>query len=72
MNTTLASTPAHAELPAVARHLGHAGLVPFAAGAALVWLVWPEAHPYTTLALSSYAAVIVSFLGGIHCRYADS
>ena len=66
MNTTHASTPAHAELPAVARHLGHAGLVPFAAGAALVWLVWPEAHPYTTLALSAYAAMIVSVLGGIH------
>lgn len=49
-----------------ALQLGYAGLVPFVLGAALVWLVWPEAHPYTTLALSAYAAVIVSFLGGIH------
>ena len=46
--------------------LGYAGLLPFVGGALLVWLVWPEAHPYTTLALSAYAAVIVSFLGGIH------
>ena len=49
-----------------ARLLGHLGLLPFVAGAALVWVVNAEAHPYATLALSSYAAVIVSFLGGIH------
>lgn len=54
------------EPPAQAVRLGHAGLVPFVLGAALVWLVHPEAHPYATLALSAYAAVIVSFLGGIH------
>ena len=36
------------------------------AGALLVWGVRPDAHPYVTLALSAYAAVIVSFLGGIH------
>ena len=46
--------------------LGHAGLLPFIGGALLVWLVWPDAHPYATAALSAYAAVIVSFLGGIH------
>jgi hypothetical protein len=51
---------------ALARRLGHAGLVPFVSGAVLVWLVRPEAHPYVTLALSAYAAVIISFLGGIH------
>ena len=49
-----------------ARRLGHAGLVPFVLGAALVWVVNSEAHPYATLALSAYAAVIVSFLGGIY------
>ena len=49
-----------------ARRLGHAGLVPFVLGAALVWVVNAEAHPYATLALSAYAAVIVSFLGGIY------
>jgi hypothetical protein len=50
----------------LAHRLGYAGLIPFVAGAALVWLVDAEAHPYATLALAAYAAVIVSFLGGIH------
>lgn len=51
---------------ATARALGHAGLVPFVAGAALVWLVQGEAHVYAAMALAAYAALIVSFLGGIH------
>lgn len=59
------TTPA-APLPAAALRLAYAGLVPFVAGALLVWLVREDAHPYATLALSSYAALIVSFLGGIH------
>ena len=46
--------------------LGYAGLLPFVAGAALVWLVQGEAHVYAAMALSAYAAVILSFLGGIH------
>ncbi len=49
-----------------ARRLAYAGLVPFVLGALLVWLVRAEAHPYVALALSAYAAVILSFLGGIH------
>ncbi|MBP6901721.1 MAG: DUF3429 domain-containing protein [Burkholderiaceae bacterium] len=49
-----------------ARLLGHLGLAPFVLGALLVWVVNAEAHPYATLALSAYAASIVSFLGGIH------
>ena len=49
-----------------ALRLGYAGLLPFLAGAALVWLVRPDVHPYVALALSGYAAVILSFLGGIH------
>jgi hypothetical protein len=40
--------------------------VPFVAGAVLVWLAQPAAHPYSTLGLAAYAATIVSFLGGIH------
>ena len=55
-----------APLTDTARWLGHLGLVPFVLGALLVWVVNIEAHPYATLALSAYAAVIVSFLGGIH------
>lgn len=49
-----------------ALRLGYAGLLPFLAGAVLVWLVRPDVHPYVALALSGYAAVILSFLGGIH------
>ena len=49
-----------------AERLAYAGLLPFAGGALLVWLVRADAHPYVTLALSAYAAVVVSFLGGIH------
>lgn len=62
---TLGAAPA-TELPLLARRLGYGGLLPFVLGALLVWAVREDAHPYVTLALSGYAAVIVSFLGGIH------
>ncbi len=61
-----ASSPVLSPLSPVALRLGYAGLLPFVAGALLVWLVNEQAHPYVTLALSAYAATIVSFLGGIH------
>ena len=56
----------------LAHRLGYAGLLPLVVGALLVWLVWPEAHPYATASLAGYAAVIVSFLGGIHWGVAFS
>lgn len=46
--------------------LGYAGLIPFVAGAALVWLLQAEARPDVVDALATYAALIASFLGGIH------
>ena len=46
--------------------LGVAGLLPFVAGAAGLWLLPPEWAGLAALALLTYAAVIVSFLGGIH------
>lgn len=46
--------------------LGYAGLVPFVLGAALVWRVPPELRPDVVDALATYAALIASFLGGIH------
>jgi hypothetical protein len=64
-----ALTPAISPTPAALR-LGHAGLLPFVLGAVLTWLVRPDAHPYVIAALSGYAAVIVSFLGGIHWGFA--
>lgn len=50
----------------VALRLGYAGLIPFVLGALLCWLVRPDAHGHVTDALAKYAALIVSFLGGIH------
>ncbi len=50
----------------VALRLAYAGLLPFVLGAALLWVVRAEAHPYVAGALSGYAAVVISFLGGIH------
>ncbi len=62
----LATPGASQVTPRLATQLGYGGLLPFVAGAGLVWVVRPDAHPYVTLALAAYAAVIVSFLGGIH------
>jgi len=50
----------------IALWLGYGGLIPFVAGAALAGLLDPESRPLAASALSAYAAVIVSFLGGIH------
>lgn len=46
--------------------LGYAGLVPFVGLALLMWLVNAEALPYVALLMVAYAALIASFLGGIH------
>jgi hypothetical protein len=61
-------TPVYQPPPSdTARLLGHLGLIPFVLGAALTWLVIDvEVHAFVTLALSAYAAVILSFLGGVH------
>lgn len=49
-----------------ARLLGIAGLLPFLGGAAALWVLPPEWLGLTANALLAYAALIVSFLGGIH------
>lgn len=62
-----AAHPLRSSLPSPrARLLGYAGLLPFVLGATLVWVVNEEAHPHALAMLTLYAAVIVSFLGGIH------
>ena len=58
--------PAPARLPARAQRLAWAGVLPFVAGAALVWLVRGDVLPDVALALSAYAALVASFLGGVH------
>jgi len=54
------------ELPLTARRLGYAGLLPFVAGALLVWLVHEDVRQDVAFGLSAYAALIAAFLGGIH------
>ena len=46
--------------------LGYGGLIPFVLLAALLWLVAPDLQGFVAIALASYAALIASFLGGIH------
>ncbi|OSZ64702.1 DUF3429 domain-containing protein [Hydrogenophaga sp. IBVHS2] len=46
--------------------LGYGGLLPFVGLALLLWLVTPDLAPWVAMALSAYAALIASFLGGIH------
>ncbi|MCU0814082.1 MAG: DUF3429 domain-containing protein [Burkholderiaceae bacterium] len=52
--------------PRAALALGYAGLIPFAAGALAAWVLGDGARASAAFALAGYAAVIVSFLGGIH------
>lgn len=63
-------TPITASAPAapspLALRLGHAGLVPFVAGALAVWGAPEPWRPGAASALLAYAAVIASFLGGMH------
>ena len=50
----------------LATRLGYAGLAPFLLLAALLWIVETDLRPWLAIALTSYAALIASFLGGIH------
>jgi len=60
------SAPAGKPPSRLAQRLGYLGLAPFALGALLVWVVRADALPYAAQALSAWAALVVSFLGGIH------
>ncbi len=64
MNTVSAARPL--DPSSVPARLGYLGLTPFVMGAALVWIVRADVHAYVALALSTYAALILSFLGAIH------
>ena len=48
------------------RALGYGGLIPFAGLAALLWLLPPDLVVWVAMGLAAYAALIASFLGGIH------
>ncbi len=51
---------------ALIRRLGHAGLAPFVLLALLLWLLSGQEQVFVSVALAGYAALIVSFLGGVH------
>ena len=51
---------------AAARQLGYLALLPFVGGAVAVWSVAAAMQPVASIALSTYAAVVASFIGGIH------
>ncbi len=59
-----------APLPPLASGLAYLGLLPFVVGALLAWLLnRPDdlaAHGFAMLALSVYAATVISFLGALH------
>ena len=61
MTAQLATDPAPAS-----RLLGYAGLLPFAAGAALALFGPPPWRGTALTALAAYGAVILSFLGAVH------
>ncbi len=73
--TALSPTPPklpdhhHAEPGDLARKLGYAGLIPFVGGALFIWLlagrIDDQPFVFVVQALTSYAALVVSFLGGI-------
>ncbi len=48
------------------QRFGHAGLIPFVGLTLLLWLVGPELQAWVAIAMAAYAALIASFLGGIH------
>ena len=65
-----AALPLSTPPDSTAQRLAYAGLLPLVSGALLVWAVHDEVQAYVALALSAYAAVLLSFLGGIHWGFA--
>jgi uncharacterized protein DUF3429 len=61
----LTDTPAPIS-PRSAQLLGYGGLVPFAGTGVLAWISWPTEMAHTALqAQLVYAAIVLSFIGGI-------
>jgi hypothetical protein len=66
---SLDASTSHTPPGRLARQLGHASLLPFVAGAVFIWLlsgrVPPEPFVFLVGALTSYAAMVIAFLGGL-------
>jgi len=63
------NAPKHGDrlgVPAFAWMLGAAGLIPFVGLAAALFIDFGIPRPWAALALPTYAAVILSFMGGVH------
>ena len=67
---TASTSPSLPAAHRLAAQLGYLALLPFVVGALVVWVARVEVRGPAALALSAYAAVIVSFLGGIHWGFA--
>lgn len=63
------TTAPPAEIPRVVLLYGLAGLIPFLAPP-VVGVVWPQMAPLAGTVLSLYAALILSFLGGVRFGFA--
>lgn len=66
MNLPIATETDDPRDTALVRVLGHGGLIPFVMLTATLWLVTGELQTWVAMALATYAALILSFLGGIH------
>ncbi len=53
-------------VPVLAAQLGYAGLIPFVLLSAGSWVFAEEFHDSINIALLSYAAIILSFMGAVH------
>jgi len=62
----LSAPPAWPAPSPLVRALGYGGLVPFAGLAGLLWVLPPDLVLWVAMGLTAYAALIASFLGGIH------
>jgi hypothetical protein len=67
-DATLSVAPPLPPPDRTALRLGYAGLVPFVACALFIWLLpqRPVEHAFVADAMSKYAALVASFLGGVH------
>jgi hypothetical protein len=56
--------------PRLAILLGYAGLLPFVSGALGIWVIPLGWRPFVLEALLDFAALILAFMGAIHCGLA--
>ncbi len=52
--------------PLLVRRLGYVSMLPFVLLSALLWTVRADVQGFVAIALTSYAGVVASFLGGVH------